>query len=118
MNTAAELIRKGGTLVSESCSICAGVQVKFSGKLICVNCGNEEETEFTENGKKQAKTSNKQIETDEVVIELKKIVLLKISELLPALKSEKDHNKQADLTELIRNYLVVLEKISNEYKSS
>jgi uncharacterized Zn finger protein (UPF0148 family) len=109
MGTAVELLRKGGTLVSESCSACAGVQVKFSGKIICVNCGKEEAIEAKETGKK---------ETNEgVVTDLKNTVLSKISELLPVLRSEKDLDKQADVAKLIKHYLEVLEKIPKDNKS-
>jgi uncharacterized Zn finger protein (UPF0148 family) len=110
MSTAVELLRKGGTLVSESCSTCNGVQVKFSGKVICVSCGKEEVIEVTETDKKEAKTG-------EVVTDLKNIVLSKISELLPALKAEKDLNKQADVAKLIKHYLEVLEKIPKDNES-
>lgn len=109
MGTAVELLRKGGTLVSESCSVCSGVQVKFSGKIICVNCGKEETIEATETSKKESKT--------DVITDLKNTVLSKISELLPVLRSEKDLAKQADLAELIKHYLEVLEKIPKDNES-
>lgn len=110
MGTAVELLRKGGTLVSESCSACAGVQVKFSGKIICVNCGKEEAIEAKETGKKEVKEEG-------VVTDLKNIVLSKIGELLPVLSSEKDLDKQTDVAKLIKHYLEVLEKIPKDNKS-
>lgn len=111
INTAVELLRKGGTLVSESCSACGGVQVKFSGKIVCVNCGKEEMIKVTET-KKEAKTK---VTTE--VADLKNIVLLKISELLPALKSATELNKQEDIVKLIKNYLEVLENIPKDNES-
>jgi len=34
----AELIRKGGTLLSEACPSCGGLLVKYKGKVICPSC--------------------------------------------------------------------------------
>ena len=36
---AANLLLKGGCLISESCPDCSGVQIKFKDDTICVNCG-------------------------------------------------------------------------------
>jgi uncharacterized Zn finger protein (UPF0148 family) len=44
LKEAASLLTKGGTLINEPCSRCHGVQVKFKDKIICINCGNEENT--------------------------------------------------------------------------
>ncbi len=112
INTAVELLRKGGTLVSESCSACGGVQVKFSGKIVCVNCGKEEMIKVTET-KKEVKTKV----TTEVATDLKNIILLKISELLPALKSATELDKQEDIVKLIKDYLEVLENIPKDNES-
>ena len=38
---AASLLVKGGTLISEPCPKCGGVQVRFARKMTCINCGNE-----------------------------------------------------------------------------
>lgn len=108
MGAAVELLRKGATLVKESCSTCGGVQVKYSGKIICVNCGKEEEI---------AKVATEAAPTEEVVNNLKNTVLAKIGELLPSLKSESDIIKQSDLAKLIIYYLEILEKVPKVYES-
>jgi uncharacterized Zn finger protein (UPF0148 family) len=41
LKEAASLLTKGGTLISEPCDLCSGVQVKFRNKVTCINCGNE-----------------------------------------------------------------------------
>lgn len=109
MVAAAELLRKGGTLVKEACSACGGVQVKYSGKIVCVNCGKEEENKVE--SKTEAKAAPK------VVNDLKNIVLTKINELLPLLKSESDLGKQSDMAKLLIHYLEVLEKIPKDNES-
>ena len=106
MNTAIELLRKGGTLVSQPCSACGGVKVKFSNKITCVNCDKEETIAITETEKKETKI--------DVINELKNIILSKIGELLPVLMSEKDLNRQTSIVELIKHYLEVLTKITKE----
>ena len=103
MTAAAELLRKGGTLVTEACSACGGVQVKYSGKIVCVNCGKEEEIKVEAKEAKPADVS--------VVNDLKNTVFAKINELLPLLKSESDIDKQSELAKLLIRYLEVLEKI-------
>ncbi len=37
----ASLLARGGTLTSEPCSKCKGVQVRIGDKTTCINCGNE-----------------------------------------------------------------------------
>jgi uncharacterized Zn finger protein (UPF0148 family) len=44
LKEAASLLTKGGTLISEPCDLCSGVQVKFRNKVTCINCGNEKST--------------------------------------------------------------------------
>jgi len=107
MTAAAELLRKGGTLVTDACSTCGGVQVKYSGKIVCVNCGKEEEV----------KVETKPAAAIEIVNDLKNIVLAKINELLPALRSENDIDKQSELAKLLIRYLEVLEKIPKDNES-
>ena len=117
MNTAIELLRKGGTLVSQPCSACGGVKVKFSNKITCVNCDKEETIAITETEKKETiaitETEKKETKID-VINELKNIILSKIGELLPVLMSEKDLNRQTSIVELIKHYLEVLTKITKE----
>jgi uncharacterized Zn finger protein (UPF0148 family) len=39
IKSAADLILKGGTLLSNSCENCGGVQVRFKENIVCVSCG-------------------------------------------------------------------------------
>ena len=39
IKSAADLLLKGGTLLSDSCSKCKGVQVRYKDEMICVSCG-------------------------------------------------------------------------------
>ncbi|MEM2759560.1 MAG: Sjogren's syndrome/scleroderma autoantigen 1 family protein [Nitrososphaerales archaeon] len=106
ISAAVELLRKGGTLVSESCDACGGVQVKVSGKTVCVNCGREVIVMETKKDEK--------VVTTEIVLDLRNVILMKISELLPVLGSENDLGKQEDIVKLIKDYVELLEKIPKE----
>jgi uncharacterized Zn finger protein (UPF0148 family) len=39
IKSAADLLLKGGTLLSNSCENCGGVQVRFKENIICASCG-------------------------------------------------------------------------------
>ena len=39
IKSAADLLLKGGTLLSNSCENCGGVQVRFKEDIVCANCG-------------------------------------------------------------------------------
>ncbi len=108
MVAAAELLRKGGTLVKEPCGTCGGVQVKYSGKIVCVNCGKEEAI------KSEAKVETKPAAVPDVVNDLRNTVLAKVNELLPALKSESDIGRQSELANLLLHYLEILAKLPKD----
>ncbi len=62
LKDAASLLTKGGTLINDPCRLCSGVQVKYRGKVICVNCGNEKiETNkpVSNHQKKEVKTQGR-----------------------------------------------------------
>ena len=40
---AAEILLKGGTLLSENCPYCSGVRVMKDGYALCISCGREPE---------------------------------------------------------------------------
>ena len=40
MKNAAEFLLKGGTLLSEPCEKCSGIQVKKNDEIKCIICGN------------------------------------------------------------------------------
>ena len=44
IKSGASLLANGGTLTSEPCTRCSGVQVRLGDKTTCINCGNEVNT--------------------------------------------------------------------------
>ncbi len=96
---AAEMIRKGGTLLSEPCQVCNGVQVKFEDSIICVNCNRKVST-------------NKSLEVK--LNDIRSIIIQKINELIPLLNEEKDIDKQLSIAKLVNDYLEILEKLNKK----
>lgn len=104
MNIAVELMRKGGTLLKEPCPKCKGVQIKYGGRIFCVNCG--EQVEEAVSYEVEAPP------TPEYLTAVKRMVEGKVYELTKKLEGEVDVEKQLQLTTLLLKYLEVLEKVS------
>ncbi len=66
---AAEILLKGGTLLSEHCPYCKGVRVMKDGHALCISCGHEPEKKDIPNEKTQQKTKSNLEETLEKKIE-------------------------------------------------
>ncbi len=96
VKSAAEMLRKGGALVKEACIKCNGVQVRYQGRLICINCGNE----MVLDEGKGISLSN-----------LEGIIVEKVNEISSALRSESDIARQMDMAKLLIYYLEILAKI-------
>jgi len=96
VRSAAEMLRKGGVLVKEACVKCKGVQVRYQGRLICINCGNET---VLEEGK------------DISLSNLKGIIVEKVNSIGSILRDEDDITKQMDMARLLLYYLDILSKI-------
>ncbi|GBC73759.1 hypothetical protein HRbin04_01165 [archaeon HR04] len=99
MKAAAEMLRKGGTLVKEACSKCRGVQVKYSGRLICINCGSETVLE-------EAKVGSLQ--------DLRSVIIAKVNSTARMLEQENDIARQMEIARLLLYYLEILAKVSEE----
>lgn len=107
MDIAVELIRKGGTLLKEPCIKCGGVQVRYKGRTLCVNCGSIE--------------SPMELEApsfSEVIANLKDLITIKIQEVSNQLKLETNVEKQTQLTSLLLQYLQIMERIMKREESS
>lgn len=110
IKSGASLLANGGTLTSEPCRICSGVQVRLGDKIICINCGNEVNT----GGGTQPK-----VERDKTASTRRSAVLTstasmieeKISLIAAELRVENDISMQRQKAELLERYLGILEKI-------
>lgn len=134
IKSAADLLLKGGTLLSNSCENCGGVQVRFKENIICANCGRKIKelnvTEIEEEKKKKKITSNnnnnsnsglsQEIKVQSTVdnsrdvklTSYKRVIYKKITLLIGSLENDGDdilvQNAKLDL---VSKYLDIFEKI-------
>lgn len=118
IKSAAAALLKGGTLVSEPCPVCGGVQVRAAGKVSCINCGNEsalgsqrppadqKPAAGTAAGAAPEPAANVgSLESSAVLIEAK------IAALASEIAGEQDTSVQKQKSDLIEAYLRILEKM-------
>ena len=125
LKDAAALLLKGGSLVSEPCSKCEGVQIKLKEKMICVNCGNEQNHEQNTSNTASSTISSKHEEYPTIdksvsssstniqtgLGSAKSILQDKILMISREIKDEQDVVTQKQKANLIEIYLTILEKI-------
>ncbi len=100
---AAEILLKGGTLLSEHCPYCKGVRVMKDGHALCISCGREPEKKDIPNGKTKHKTKSNLEETLE----------RKIESLSKELEQENNHEKQQEILKSINSLLETMKKTKN-----
>jgi uncharacterized Zn finger protein (UPF0148 family) len=114
IKSGASLLANGGTLTSDPCPKCSGVQVRFGDKITCINCGNEVNT--------TAASIKPKTEQDKVVPPAPRSAVLasaislieeKIVLLASEIRVENDISMQRQKAELLDRYLGILEKTKN-----
>jgi uncharacterized Zn finger protein (UPF0148 family) len=136
IKSAADLLLKGGTLLSDSCAKCKGVQVRYKDETICVSCGRKiKETTNIDVTQQQQQIEDEQEQQQQHSIpdsnllkkkEFKvptvfdssitntmntKIITDKINFLITTLENENDILIQNTKLDLISKYLEVLDKL-------
>ena len=141
IKSAADLLLKGGTLLSDSCAKCKGVQVRYKDETICVSCGRKiKETTNKDATQQQQQQQQQQIEDEQeqqqqhsipdsnlskkkefkvpTVFDSSitntmntKIITDKINFLITTLENENDILIQNTKLDLISKYLEVLDKL-------
>jgi UPF0148 protein len=114
---AANLLLKGGCLISESCPDCSGVQIKFKDDTICVNCGKSRSV----NNELRTKSNPSGIQQDEIefsrpmtdLSKIEKMVVNRIDHLMVDLNSQNDLLNETQIAELIETYVRIIKKIRN-----
>jgi UPF0148 protein len=112
IKSAAEALRKGGTLVGQPCPKCGGVQIRIGEKTSCINCGNETIQDDKQNRNKDQKDlqdlKNSLIKNKDTPLA---IIEDKITTLAIELKDEREIIIQKQKIELLEMYLGLLEKM-------
>lgn len=105
MKTAAEFLLKGGTLLSEPCEKCSGIQVKKNDEIKCIICGNT-----ISPADNKTKGIKKIVEFDyrnEMVEKIGK----RLQELITGIGSDKNLAEEEQRLRVIDTYIIILEKI-------
>ena len=97
-----ELIRRGATLLKESCPKCGGLMVKYKGKTICPTCSKAR--------------SIKEIEEEIMPKEisetlLSEIIEKRIYELIKDIKNSSSIKKEREVVELILLYYKLMSEM-------
>jgi UPF0148 protein len=116
IKNAAALLLKGGSLISEPCSECGGVQVKFKDNIICVNCRNKQNiTKHSNSNATQNKRSamapvnSEHVEVD--IVPARFIIQDKVLMLASEIRDEADLAIQKQKADLMDTYLEILQKL-------
>lgn len=105
MKNAAEFLVKGGTLLSEPCEKCSGIQVKKNDEIKCIICGNT-----------VSPADNKTKEIEKIVEfdyrnKMVEIIGKRIQELITGIGSDKNLAEEEQRLRVIDTYIIILEKI-------
>jgi uncharacterized Zn finger protein (UPF0148 family) len=127
---AADLLLKGGTLLSTSCAKCGGVQVRYKEETVCVSCGRK--IKEANNGIQQIEVEELQHQNQHPIQDSNlsnvskiptiddfsiskttntKIIIEKINFLISTLVNENDILIQNTKLDLISKYLEVIDKL-------
>lgn len=111
IKTGASLLASGGTLTSEPCPRCKGVQVRLRDKITCINCGNEVNTTDvgrlqTEREQEKATPARRSTGLTSAASMIEEKIVLLASEI----RVEDDVSMQRQKAELLERYLGILEK--------
>ena len=115
IKNAAALLLKGGSLISEPCSECGGVQVRFKDNVICVNCKNKQNvSRNSDSNRIQNKRPSLSSSSGRMQIELSParfIIQDKILMLASEIKDETDLAIQKQKADLMDTYLRIIQKL-------
>lgn len=116
IKTGASLLANGGTLTSDPCPKCSGVQVRFGDKITCINCGNEAKTTTTTASIKPKAEQDKVVPPARGSAVLASVISLieeKIALLASEIRVENDISMQRQKADLLDRYLGILGKAKN-----
>lgn len=109
----ASLLSSGGTLTSEPCQKCSGVQVRLGEKITCINCGNEVNTAAASTQPKSVEYKAVPGQRSAVLTSVASLIEEKIALLASEIRFENDISMQRQKAELVERYLGILERTKN-----
>jgi len=108
LKQAAEFLLKGGTLLSEPCEKCNGIQVKKNNEVTCIICGNTTTLKEPKSTEDIDKTVDKRILSD---LSISEKIGERLVELIMSIGSDKNLDEEEQRLRVIDIYIKILEKI-------
>ncbi len=105
LKNAADFLLSGGTLLSEPCNKCSGIQIRKNNEIKCIICGN---TKSTENN--TTKEVEKVVDSN-YADQLREKIITRLNDLLNNIGSDKNLVEEEQRLRVIDNYIRILEKI-------
>ena len=105
---AAEFLIKGGTLLSEPCKKCNGIQMKKDNEITCIICGNTTTLKEPKSTEDIDKTVDKRILSD---LSISEKIGERLVELIMSIGSDKNLDEEEQRLRVIDIYIKILEKI-------
>jgi uncharacterized Zn finger protein (UPF0148 family) len=107
----ASLLASGGTLTSEPCQKCGGVQVRLGEKITCINCGNEVNTARTQpKEEREEVVAAAPVRRSALLASVVTLIEEKVALIASEIRVENDISMQRQKAELLERYLGILEK--------
>ncbi len=114
IKSGASLLANGGTLTSEPCHKCSGVQVRLGDKITCINCGNEINTGGGRGPQPRGDPDKAiPVRRSAILTSAASLIEEKIALLASDIRAENDISMQRQKVELLERYLGILEKTKN-----
>jgi UPF0148 protein len=100
MKLAAELVSKGATMLADPCPEDGGIQVRYRGKIYCIT-----------HDDLSSITKSVSLSYDNVLAQMREMLLTRLSETTAQLGVEKDPSKQEQLVSLATKCFDLLQKL-------
>lgn len=105
LKDAAEFLLKGGTLLSEPCEKCSGIQVRKNNETKCIICGTKTSTE-TQVPEKDLSSSEQLIYKDNISVKIGN----RLAELIDKIGTDTNLIEEEKRLRVIDYYIKILEK--------
>lgn len=105
LKDAAESLLKGGTLLSEPCEKCSGIQVKKNNETKCIICGNKTSTEPQEPEKNLSRSDQLNYK-DSINVKIGN----RLAELIGKIGTDTNLIEEEQILRVIDYYIKILEK--------
>ena len=101
ISDAAELMKKGASLLGETCPKCGGLQVRYKDRTYCLSCNDLSDLDIMKSG----------VPTSDIPQNLRGLIMSKLQKLSEALSKEEEIDRQAKIADLILLYMEIIERI-------